>query len=180
MGRLRIRFRNFSPPLVISSGERGSRFDLDKIKSVGAGPNLVRQASGSNLRTFVVEDAERPASQLTPGRAFDTDLEPEAFARRDGRRQAPYMHAGIVSFRRKGERGRPLFVQNPISLVSSKCRLVGMLANFDRRTQRGSARKVRLALEPGQFGTGEFNVVLISDRNTLPAQVAAVRAPDPA
>jgi hypothetical protein len=37
------------------------RFYLCKIKGAGTWPNIVKQASGSNLRTSVIEDGQLPA-----------------------------------------------------------------------------------------------------------------------
>src|SRR5438132_13409019 len=80
-------------PLVVCSRERGFRFHLGKIKGAGAWPNVVEQACSSNLGVVVVEDAQRPASQLAPGRAFDADREPETLARRYCGSPASDVHA---------------------------------------------------------------------------------------
>src|SRR5215472_2041346 len=98
MGDPDLRSRSLDLPPIISSGERGLRLHLGKTKSAGAGPNIVKQASCSDLGTFMVEDAQRPAGQLAPGGAFDADLESEALAHRDCRRQAPDVHARRVSY----------------------------------------------------------------------------------
>src|SRR5712691_4757552 len=166
-------------PLVVSSRERGFRFHLGKIKGAGAWPNIVEQACDSHFGTFVVEDAQRPASQLAPGRAFDADREPETFARRYCGWQAPDVHARRVRPRCEGELGRGLFMQNPVLLLGSKHGPVAMLAHFKRRPQYERARDVRLAVERREFDTRQLGVVLISDPDALSPQVASVRAGDP-
>src|SRR5438477_4579510 len=96
MGRAEVRPRSFGLPLIDAGREGSLDVDLGKIESAGAGPNIVTQACLSDLGTFVVEDAQRPASQVATGRALDADLEPETFARRYCRRQAPDVHADRV------------------------------------------------------------------------------------
>src|SRR5215471_9256559 len=97
MGNPDVRFGRLDLPLIVSGGERRLRLYLGEIKGAGAGPNIVKQASGSKMLTFMVEDAQQPAGQLAPGGAFDADLEPEALAHRDCGRQAPDVHARLVS-----------------------------------------------------------------------------------
>ncbi len=79
-------------------------FYLGKIERAGAWPNI-EQLSGANLSALVVEDAQRPATQIAPGRAFDADLELEIVTRRYGGRQVPDIQAGSVRLNREGERG---------------------------------------------------------------------------
>ena len=86
MGHTLLRSGSSDVPLIVSSLERGLRFNLGKIEGAGARPNIIEQAAGSNLYAFVVEDGQLPARQFAPGRAFDADLEPETAARRYGGR----------------------------------------------------------------------------------------------
>src|SRR3982074_109450 len=97
MGHAQVRSGSLDLPLIVSGRRWGLRFHLGKIEVAGARPNIVEQASGAYLCTFLVEDAQLPTGQLAPGRAFDADLEPEAFAHRYCGRQAPDAHARGVS-----------------------------------------------------------------------------------
>src|SRR6516165_5002455 len=67
MRHMRLHFRAIDAPLLVSSPERGLRVHLGEIKRARARPDIVTQACSSHLRTFVVEDAQRPASQLASG-----------------------------------------------------------------------------------------------------------------
>ena len=69
-------------------------------------------------------------------------------------------------------------MEDPVLLPGGEDSSVDMLARFERRPQYKCARDVRLAVALREFGNRQLSAILISDRNTLSAEVAAIRARD--
>jgi hypothetical protein len=68
-------------------------------------------------------------------------------------------------------------VRNPLLVLSGEDGPPDVHAHFEGRPQ--DERRRRLAVELREFGTRDFGVVLVSDRDTLSREVTSIRAGSP-
>src|SRR5437762_3170607 len=111
-------FRGRDLPLIGSRGGRRRGLDLREIERAGARPDIVLQYRGGDLRTSMIEDAQRSAAQSAAGRALDADVEGKSFYGRNGGWRAPGVHMRGMGQCRKGEGGRSFFMQDSLRLTA--------------------------------------------------------------